>query len=399
MHCSIHFVVLAFSLQTSACLGHVGWSQDSHLASSPDHVRQWLRDQHEWRSTWRMGGRAIEVGVTQVTSSLISLSEAQRRFEAVERLVDHPDRSLMESLLPIARKPARTQYRVVYGGSDLWRCDRSTSEYRLLAAGSSSDRWMLYEPVAGDPSANGSQLTIIGAGIPHPALYNVSRSLDESEQLLGMFLAPGSVVVLPPDTATIQTREHSWTAAHAPEGEERRLTLQGGWMADGSPRLDKVTLQWKEQRQWIENSWVFEGYEPFDARAATVPRKVTRLLGGLLERRTYVMEHVHLHNPADMAHEVELPSAPAGAGIADFRDERSPAWSGLEDARATAVTWLPMEGVDNYVVGNDARPSQSQSNIDPAERSRFSRTLAIWLVVSVLLVPVSWLLVKKCKGT
>ncbi len=134
-------------------------------------------------------GQGVYIEWTLKRSSLLSNSEIKKRWAEVEPYVDHPDRVTIKWHKKLQVTPDQVKGEIWFADTGAWKVreDLSTAITGVLSsAGHEKERWRRWQPVA-----RTENITIIGAGVPFPAGYNIGSELNDTVDRVSMFMSFG----------------------------------------------------------------------------------------------------------------------------------------------------------------------------------------------------------------
>ncbi|MCK4873065.1 MAG: hypothetical protein KAS72_10100 [Phycisphaerales bacterium] len=338
----------------------------------------------------------IVVEYTLEHTTTLSSAEIERRWKKVERYPDHPDRTAIQRHRRLLSTPERLRKVLQFADSGAWLLEEryetgnmSGSSFR--AGGVEDIRWMVSESGGDSTSESHGQLTMIRAGVPFPAGYNISRFLDMQREQLGLLLYGSLPRLLPGGSIeSLQVDESSWTVMVSWEGSDRAAEVRGRWDRDTGQPIVRVLRRFAADRSKYPRpaeiryeDYVFDGLLGQSHATSVVEDHFDEF------RDAYLIQGLRVVSREKVVNAASPPTVGEQVRIADFREARS---SELAiNAESPHMTWHRSNRIDTYDISEllVATPRLAGSTSDSGESPSSSRRLLaiVATIIIILTVP------------
>lgn len=280
------------------------------------------------------------------TTTSLSTSQIDEKWNRIKAYPDHPERSLIQRLSQVKASPETAQGRLAYVDRHTWMYEVTTgADGVLTAAGIGGNRWMQFR------QGHDAQLTLIHEGVPFPAAYNVNRFLDAANTQRDLFMGDGITTLPPMSTlASLEGTPAEWVARIRTPDNDRAAQIKGSkGEQTGAPFITSIELldPANSSKQHVSSSYQFSDHIFDEGIGAVLARQIVRHRDDGLDEK-WVLTGVHLVSSQAVRGVAAIPS-PSGEvelRTLDFTSENTNAWAG--HAQFQRAVWRTQDGQDRY---------------------------------------------------
>lgn len=370
---------LAFSV-ISVAVELIG-AQAHSQAQNDAAVREWLNTRLQGTNAAISPDDPVSIEWTVTRISLLSASDLDSRWARVERYPDHPDRSSLEYHRALAADSERVSGHLVVVDSGTWMLEENHANgYALRCGGREGVRWMLSGGVVPP------QLTMIKAGVPFPATYNIGRFHEQARSLL-MLMAEGWLDSLPADLVidSIDMSAPGWRATLSSEDSGCRVIIDAAWCGAQSRILQMQQIDSVGSGRVLTTELRAE-YAPDGSCASPIRVVVDR---NDFIRDTYDLIAITRLSRDETLRVCSIPEPPVGARIVDFRDPRADAWRFYSDT--SRLVWTNTDEQGTYASLPAVAPlhgAQTSTSSSHWLHNILSLALAFCVLASVVVIAI-----------